>query len=613
MGVFTNGSRARVDELVPRWRTDCLIGNGSVLFPTDQVWTPDNFELLFKHFNEDKRTEAGDFEDKFEQQLSGQPRGVVRLAAEVVLVYFLFVGWQVGAEKQRELVRKVLGFGAEPADPVDEDARSALDEKLTVLDDGIGNPGPGYLYRRPYELMFIVELGRALKQLEQEERHALLDDPAKFQAWIDDLAGGANHQFRHIVLHLLWPERYERIASGGHKSRIVDVFRDLVPDGELDEDQKLAGIRAALEEVLPEDSPLRDDAKFDFYESPIREVWWTGSPEAERAIEHKGQLVFYGPPGTSKTYEAWQLAEGLIRSAALRAWGAGTYFTDYKALKPILKSHVHYLQLHPAYSYEDFIGGLRLNEQGATVYERGFLPKLVDTIEGEKAPEGQALLPHVLILDEMNRADLSQVLGEAFSRLERSERGKPVQLMGTDPETGERETLQIPSRLFVIGTMNLIDQSVEQIDFALRRRFLWRESGFDSARLRRVLEESWSRKLGEPKRRHSVAWEKVQPDMERLVRAAEELNRQIGDLPILGTQYEIGHAYFFDVVELLDGAISSNQQKTFLWAKNGPREALIDLWELAIRPLLQEYLAGVDSRSRDEALSRLQASFYDTP
>ena len=123
---------------------------------------------------------------------------------------------------------------------------------------------------------------------------------------------------------------------------------------------------------------------------------------------------------------------------------------------------------------------------GKTAYEDGYLLRLVQEIKDE-APDGEEPLPWVLILDELNRADLSRVFGEAFSVLE--DRDSPVELPGVEP--GEPiSTLQLPEHLFVIGTMNLIDQSLEQIDFALRRRFFWQRSSFDPTRLEEVLSMS---------------------------------------------------------------------------------------------------------------------------
>ena len=102
---------------------------------------------------------------------------------------------------------------------------------------------------------------------------------------------------------------------------------------------------------------------------------------------------------------------------------------------------------------------------------------MIDDIE--KTPRSDRL-PHVLILDEMNRTDLSRLLGECFSLLE--DRNEPVHLPGIGQD-GSAMQLRIPDDLFVIGTMNLIDQSIEQIDFALRRRFLWLLCPFDAEAL----------------------------------------------------------------------------------------------------------------------------------
>jgi 5-methylcytosine-specific restriction protein B len=219
------------------------------------------------------------------------------------------------------------------------------------------------------------------------------------------------------------------------------------------------------------------------------------------------------------------------------------------------------------------------------------------------AEKPEERLPHVLILDEMNRTDLSRMLGEVFSLLEN--RDCAVRLAG-----GKGAQLKIPPDLYVIGTMNLIDQSIEQIDFALRRRFLWIECLFDAETLLRVARELWNRF---PKPR--VLWERVEDDFRLLVLAATALNRAIHTSDLLGSQYEIGHTYFFDIVqflkdELVDGG--SKRQK-FLWSsKNRPREggAVELLWRLSLEPLLREYLSGLRSQERDDELKRLKEVFF---
>ena len=157
--------------------------------------------------------------------------------------------------------------------------------------------------------------------------------------------------------------------------------------------------------------------------------------------------------------------------------------------------------------------------------------------------------------------------------------------------------------------MNLIDQSLEQIDFALRRRFLWRRSGFERQRLADVLPELWA-KLPISKR---YPWKRISEDMERFGERAELLNQQIASSNLLGRDYEIGHTYFFDVIGLLARAEYMNREtraSRFLWtAKGEARSAVTDLWHMSLEPLLDQYLQGVDADSRRVELARLAKVF----
>jgi 5-methylcytosine-specific restriction enzyme B len=230
----------------------------------------------------------------------------------------------------------------------------------------------------------------------------------------------------------------------------------------------------------------------------------------------------------------------------------------------------------------------------------------VKEIEDETVRDGEAPLPWVLILDELNRADLSRVFGEAFSVLE--DRGSPVDLPGAEP--GEpTATLQMPGHLFVIGTMNLIDQSLEQVDFALRRRFLWQRSGFDALRLAEVLPDLW--RQGSASGRYR--WERISDDMQTFIVRASELNEQIAVSPLLGRDFEIGHTYFFKVTGLLERAEYLHRKKRssrFLWSRRGaPLPPVLDLWRLSLEPLIDQYLQGVDAESRSAELARLADVF----
>lgn len=186
----------------------------------------------------------------------------------------------------------------------------------------------------------------------------------------------------------------------------------------------------------------------------------------KRAIERKGQIIFYGPPGTGKTFLARHLARHLV--------GGGNGFWEL-------------MQFHPAYAYEDFIEGIRPRSvqsplienaqgsprQGAVQNGAGFTYEMVpgrflDFCDRAKKRDGLC----VLIIDEINRAELSRVFGELMYLLEyRSIDGADN---GDDfpaiPLAGGTK-FSIPPNVRIIGTMNTADRSIALVDHALRRRF----------------------------------------------------------------------------------------------------------------------------------------------
>jgi len=542
---------------------------------------------------EDERS----FLEKYREQLQGS-RELVLLGAEAMAVYYLFV-WigAVTAQTKRERLNEVLSWAGEQLD-----AESAI---WRAFAEGIGHPGQYFLVRMELQIGFIVDFARRLKEQPVERRREILADPWQLRDFMDAASDEETTPgMRHVLLHLLQPDYFERIASGSHKQSIASTYAGFVGDGVTDLDEQLLAIRERLEELLQ-----RRREQVDFYEPPLEGTWGAGragdGTDPLDALELQKQLVIFGPPGTSKTYEAKQLAKQIIRRAAMRQWGPVAYFERQDELEQIVESHVRRLQLHPAYSYEEFIRGLRLRE-GKTVYEDGYLLRLVEEINKETAASDQQPLPWVLILDELNRADLSRVFGEAFSVLE--DRDSPVELPGAEPDE-PISTLQLPEHLFVIGTMNLIDQSLEQIDFALRRRFLWQRSSFDAARLADVLPELWQ----ETETSARYRWDRISDEMQNFIERATSLNEQIAASPLLGRDYEIGHTYFFKVVGLLERAEYLHRKyraSRFLWSRRGePLTPVRDLWRLSLEPLIDQYLQGVDAESRTAELMRLARVF----
>jgi MoxR-like ATPase len=176
--------------------------------------------------------------------------------------------------------------------------------------------------------------------------------------------------------------------------------------------------------------------------------------ELAELLDQKHQIVLQGPPGTGKTYTAEQLAEFVIKSKGKDL--------DHTKLTKLA-------QFHPSYSYEDFVRGI-VAETGAE-NNVAFITKnrlLADF--AQQAIEAGPEVPHVLIIDEINRANLPAVLGELIYALEY--RGREVQSLYA--VKGKREII-LPENLYIIGTMNTADRSVGHIDYAIRRRFAFVE------------------------------------------------------------------------------------------------------------------------------------------
>ena len=184
--------------------------------------------------------------------------------------------------------------------------------------------------------------------------------------------------------------------------------------------------------------------------------------------KHKQQIILQGPPGTGKTFLARNLAEQILTRRVS---------PNKKEQAQILEKNRCYklVQFHPSYTYEDFVRGIQVKPD-----EHGNVPnEVTNRVLANFAQDAHDNpdQPYVLIIDEINRANLSSVLGELIYALEY--RDEAVSSMYArrkkreDKPTEEFEChkLVLPKNLYIIGTMNTADRSAGHLDYAIRRRF----------------------------------------------------------------------------------------------------------------------------------------------
>lgn len=180
-------------------------------------------------------------------------------------------------------------------------------------------------------------------------------------------------------------------------------------------------------------------------------------------LKNNKNLILTGAPGTGKTYKAHQLARILCED---------------------VEERIGFVQFHPSYDYTDFVEGLRPTN-GNTKVDFSLEDGIFKTFCKQALDEGSN---HVFIIDEINRGEISKIFGELFFSIDPGYRGKEGKVRtqyanmqkdqnAFDKVLGENKYghFFVPENVYIIGTMNDIDRSVESMDFAFRRRFAFYE------------------------------------------------------------------------------------------------------------------------------------------
>ena len=264
---------------------------------------------------------------------------------------------------------------------------------------------------------------------------------------------------------------------------------------------------AGIQNILPF---IRPDLKFEFNGEKIMNIIKSADvvkKETCELLENSKQIILTGAPGTGKTYLATEVAEKMIKDARTAEEKAKIAEDAEAKLTEEEKKLFQKVQFHPGYDYSDFIIGLKPEVKGGQVtfeWKDGVFKEFADkALKAYIDANGENAKPYIFIIDEINRADLSRVFGEVFSLLEENYRFEydengaklyelefaedvkdtqevktekvEVKGKGTPITLPSRDQFILPPNLYIIGTMNDIDRSVESMDFALRRRFSWKE------------------------------------------------------------------------------------------------------------------------------------------
>lgn len=390
------------------------------------------------------------------------------------------------------------------------------------------------------------------------------------------------------------PTYFNEVYAWFIKENLIDKA-----ENERDWFSKNINLMRQLKDIFK--TELSDGNNSDFDEYWLSMFVWYLYEEIVNPFSLKKQVIKYGAPGTGKTYSVKKQTK--------------LFFTVWKdefapASNFYFENQMSLVQFHPSFSYEDFIEGLRPDKEGNLSLHNGIFkefckraaqwevdyynlqePKFNDgrlvafenltiadlegldlagehwehifsnTTKDKKVVD--AIPPFFFIIDEINRAELSRVFGELMYCLEyRGIDGKVKTQYSNlnDNKTGminvgDEYQFFIPHNVYVIGTMNTIDRSVESFDFALRRRFRWEAVKPDTSVLSDSLPSAWK----------------------SLADNLKKLNENITMQPLLGEDYCIGHAYLMN--------LSYSKDHTL----NQVRELI---WEDSILPLIEEYLRG---------------------
>ena len=249
------------------WKDRCLLGQQS-LFEDRSLWTLDNFDLLRQLFVDNPIKGPDPFLTKLRRQLEPGSADAPCLWAEMAWVYFLIVtSSAMRPATKRNHIHEIWSW-----------SDGALPERHELLKDevlggGVAGTGINYLVAQWKEYHFFIVAMLDWFSLERDRRDFLLEDTWEFSSWIDSTDLAAKSMFRHAVLFLVFPDKFEPIVSGNDKKTIVTRLSEgSSPEDGVPVDKRLLDVRQLLEQES-------EGREVHFYEPPFIEFWKSDKAE----------------------------------------------------------------------------------------------------------------------------------------------------------------------------------------------------------------------------------------------------------------------------------------------------------------------------------------------